>query len=58
MCMNKITIPNTKAYDAIIWASIEFGTGGYIIQHNFPGNMYEFTFERSDQATLFALKWA
>ena len=55
--MNKITIPNTKAYDAIVWASQEFGTGGYIIQHNFPGNMYEFTFERSDQATLFALKW-
>lgn len=55
--MTKIHIPYTKAYNAILWASKHFGNSGYQIQHTFPGNMYEFSFERSDQASLFALKW-
>lgn len=55
--MNKILIPNTRAYEAIIWASTNFGSGGYQVQHTFPGNMYEFKFERPEQASLFALKW-
>lgn len=55
--MNKITVPDTQAYAAILWANQKFGPSGYIIQHTFPGKMYEFTFEREDQATLFALKW-
>jgi hypothetical protein len=61
MCYNvtmvKIQIPHTKAYDAIIWASNQFGTGGYQVQNTFPGSMYEFRFYRQDQASLFALKW-
>lgn len=57
MCMNKIKVPYTKAWDAIVWASEQFGNGGYTIVSGFPGKMYEFTFERPDQAALFALKW-
>lgn len=55
--MNKILIPHTEAYNAILWASKHFGDGGYIVQHTFPADMYEFRFERSDQASLFALRW-
>jgi len=55
--MNKILIPSNRAYDAIMWASDQFGPGGYTLQHTFPGNMYEFKFERPDYASIFALKW-
>jgi len=55
--MNKISIPSTRAYAAIVWASHQFGNGGYQIEHAFPSNLYEFKFERSDHATLFALRW-
>jgi hypothetical protein len=55
--MTKILIPHTQAYNAILWASETFGPAGYILQHTFPGNMYEFKFERADQASLFALRW-
>ena len=55
--MNKILVPTARAYEAILWASETFGPAGYILQHTFPGNMYEFKFERADQASLFALRW-
>jgi len=55
--MITIKVPTIKAYDAIVWASEQFGTGGYTIVSGFPGKMYEFTFERPDHAALFALKW-
>ena len=55
--MNKILIPHNRAYDAIVWASKHFGDGGYIVQHTFPANMYEFRFTHADQASLFALRW-
>lgn len=55
--MTKIRIPHTVAYDAIVWASKHFGDGGYIVQHTFPANMYEFGFPHADQASLFALRW-
>lgn len=55
--MTNIRIPHTRAYDAILWASQHFGNGGYQIQNTFPSNMYEFRFERPEQASLFALKW-
>lgn len=55
--MTKIHIPHYRAYDAIIWASKEFGTNGYQVQNSFPGSMYEFRFYKADQAALFALKW-
>jgi hypothetical protein len=57
MNMNKILIPTSRAHDAILWASETFGPAGYTLQHAFPGNMYEFKFERADQASLFALRW-
>lgn len=55
--MNKILIPYSKAYDAIVWASDHFGPGGYRVQHTFPGSMYEFRFNKPEQASMFALKW-
>lgn len=55
--MNTILVHNSQAYEAILWASNQFGTGGYTLQHTFPADMYEFKFERSDQASLFALRW-
>ena len=55
--MNKILIPHTKAYDAINWASEHFGAFGCEIQHTFPANMYEFRFYKSEQASMFALRW-
>ena len=55
--MTKISISHTKAYEAILWASNQFGTGGYTLQHTFPADMYEFKFERPEQASLFALRW-
>jgi hypothetical protein len=55
--MNKISIPVNRAYDAIRWASETFGSSGYTLQHTFPANVYEFKFEHSDQASLFALRW-
>lgn len=55
--MTNICIPHTRAYDAIIWASEHFGPNGYQVQNTFPGSLYEFTFYKTDQAALFALKW-
>lgn len=55
--MNKISISSKQAYDAIIWASEQFGTSGYAVQNTFPADRYIFTFERPEQASMFALKW-
>lgn len=55
--MNKISVPVNRAYNAIEWASQQFGSSGFNVQHQFPANQYEFTFKRPEQATLFALKW-
>lgn len=54
--MNKISIPVNRAYDAIQWASSQFGSN-YSVQHMMPDNKYEFRFERDDQASFFALRW-
>jgi len=55
--MIKIRIPHTQAYDAIIWASEQFGASGYQVQNTFPASMYEFNFKFPYQASMFALKW-
>ncbi len=55
--MNKISIPVNRAYDAIVWAGQQFGKSGFSVQHQFPANQYEFTFERPEQASFFALRW-
>jgi hypothetical protein len=55
--MNKISVPVTSAYVAIVWASQQFGKSGFDVQHQFPSNQYEFIFERPEQANLFALRW-
>ena len=54
--MTKISIPVNRAYDAIMWASKHFDSA-YHVQHMMPDNMYEFKFERAEQASLFALRW-
>jgi hypothetical protein len=55
--MIKIRIPNTQAYDAILWASKMFGDNEYQIENTFPDTMYEFKFTCKKQAALFVLKW-
>jgi hypothetical protein len=55
--MNTILVHTSRAYEAILWASNQFGTGGYTLQHTFPADMYEFKFEKPEQASLFALRW-
>jgi hypothetical protein len=56
--MNKISIPADKAYDAIIWASVTFGSGSFGINNLFPSKLYEFSFSNPENATYFALQWA
>lgn len=55
--MYKISIPYTVAHDAILWASKHFGDGGYVVNNTFPNNMYEFSFQNADHASLFAMRW-
>lgn len=55
--MNNICIPHTRAFDAIVWASQHFGPSSYQVQNTFPADLYEFKFERAEQASLFALRW-
>ena len=57
--MTSVTIDGNRVstYDAIRWASIEFGRN-FKVQHEFPGRGWRFDFETAAQATHFALKWA
>jgi hypothetical protein len=55
--MNTISIPANRAYDAIIWASEHFGPSGYGVQNAFPAQRYVFSFENSEHASFFALRW-
>lgn len=57
---NSVTIDGQKVstYDAIMWASKNFGQNAMNVQHEFPGWHWRFTFKEPTQATLFALKWA
>jgi hypothetical protein len=53
--MYKVNIPVNRAYAAIKWASTQFKQ--FDVQHMIPAENYEFRFERSDEASYFALKW-
>jgi hypothetical protein len=57
--MTSVTIDGNRVstYDAILWASREFGQN-FSVQHEFPGWCWRFDFKTNEQATLFALKWA
>ena len=57
--MTSVTIDGNRVstYDAIRWASIEFGRN-FKVQHEFPGRGWRVDFETAAQATHFALKWA
>lgn len=46
-----------STYDAIIWASKQFGSN-FNVQHEFPGKNWRFDFNNSEEAMLFALKWS
>lgn len=46
-----------NAYDAITWASKQFGKSGFKVQHAWPSNYWAFTFDDQNKASLFALKW-
>ena len=54
--MTTISIPVTRAYDAIVWANNQ-GIKHFEVQHMIPHNKYEFRFDHPDQAALFALRW-
>jgi len=56
--MKSITINSDRVstYDAILWASKQFGSN-FNIQHEFPGKNWRFDFTNPKEATLFALKW-
>ncbi len=60
MCYNtamyKVNIPNNRAHAAIVWAKENIG-GSFEVQHMMPAANYEFRFDRSEQASYFALKW-
>jgi hypothetical protein len=54
--MYKVNIPNNRAHAAIVWAKENIG-GSFEVQHMMPARCYEFRFDRSEQASYFALKW-
>ncbi len=53
----KIDGQKVSTYEAIIWASKNFGQDSIKVEHEFPGWHWRFTFKDPKQATLFALKW-
>jgi hypothetical protein len=57
--MKTITINSDRVstYDAILWASKQFGSN-FSVQHEFPGKNWRFDFNNSKEAILFALKWS
>lgn len=57
--MNIVTIDGQRVstYDAIMWASKEFGQSAFTVKNCFPNFHWEFEFDDPKQATHFALKW-
>ena len=57
--MSIVTIDGqkTSTYDAILWASKEFGQSSFKVKNCFPDFKWQFEFTDSQQASLFALKW-
>jgi len=57
--MNIVTIDGQRVstYDAIMWASKQFGQNGFSVKHCFPNYNWQFEFDNPQHATLFALKW-
>lgn len=56
--MISITIDGNRVsvFDAIEWASKQFGNS-FSVKNEFPDRSWKFSFERPEQATLFALQW-
>jgi len=52
-----INSDRVSTYDAILWASKQFGSN-FNVQHEFPGKNWRFDFNNPKEATLFALKWS
>jgi len=55
-----VTIDGQKVstYDAIMWASKQFGQNSFRVEHAFPDFKWNFCFADPKQATHFALKWS
>jgi hypothetical protein len=58
--MNTIIVDGnrTNLYDAILWADQQFGRSSYDAVSSFPGWAWRFKFKRSEDASLFALRWS
>ena len=57
--MHIITVNShkTKILEAVDWACDTFGDS-FKINNSFPNNFWQFEFDKSEHAVLFALKWA
>ena len=57
--MNIVTIDGQRVstYDAIMWASKQFGQNGFSVKNCFPNFNWKFEFANPQHATHFALKW-
>ena len=52
-----IIIVKQNAYDAITWASKQFGSTAFKVKNDFPSRNWRFEFNNAKHATHFALKW-
>ena len=52
-----IVVVKQNAYDAIRWASENFGTSAFRVLNDFPSTNWRFEFKQPEHASHFALKW-
>ena len=59
MYMTTVTIDGQRVstFDAIMWASTQFGQDSFSVKNCFPNFTWQFEFKDPKQATHFALKW-
>jgi hypothetical protein len=53
----KIVVLKQNAYEAIRWASKNFGSQAFRVVNDFPSEHWRFEFVRLEHASHFALKW-
>jgi hypothetical protein len=52
-----IVVVKQNAYEAIRWASKNFGSQEFKVINDFPSTNWRFVFAKPEQASHFALKW-
>lgn len=52
-----IVVLKQDAYEAIRWASKNFGSQAFRVINDFPSHNWRFEFNRPEHASHFALKW-